>query len=358
MAQLFLPLQLRNLKIKNRIFMPPMCQYSATGGIATPWHLAHYGARAADGVGLIIMEATGVSPEGRISPNDVGLWNEEQAQALKPIVEFIKSQGTIAAIQLAHAGRKASVQVPWKGQGVLTVGEGGWQTVAPSAIAFDTKDPKPLALDASGMKKVEKDFLAASARALNAGFDSIEIHMAHGYLLHEFLSPLSNLRKDEYGGSLENRMRFPLQIAEALRKFWPQEKPVLVRISATDWATDEKGVGWDLEQSIVFCRELKKIGIDFIDVSTGGLVPYAKIPAGPNFQVPFAEEIKKQAQIPVGAVGGITDPHQTEKILVEQKADVVLIGRELLRNPYWPLQAAKALAHEVQWPLQYLRAKN
>jgi 2,4-dienoyl-CoA reductase-like NADH-dependent reductase (Old Yellow Enzyme family) len=352
-TMLFTPIELRAHKIKNRVFMSPMCQYSSVEGVAQPWHMAHLGSRAVGGVGLVMVEATGVSPEGRISPGDMGLWNETQSKALAPIVELIKSQGATAAIQLAHAGRKASTGLPWKGGKPLAVKDGGWSPVlAPSALAFDHDYQVPQALDAQGLKKVVTDFVASAELAKKAGFDVVEIHCAHGYLLHSFLSPLSNQRKDEYGGSLENRMRFPLQVCEAVRKAWPQNLPVFVRISATDWAEG----GWDLEQSIAFCKKLKEIGIDLIDVSSGGLVPHAKIPVGPGYQVPFSEAIRKQANIVTGAVGMITEAQQANAILTEGKADVVSLARELLRSPYWAKQAAKTLGVEIQGPPQYGRA--
>jgi 2,4-dienoyl-CoA reductase-like NADH-dependent reductase (Old Yellow Enzyme family) len=352
-TQLFTPIELRGLKIKNRIFMSPMCQYSSIDGVAQSWHMAHLGSRAVGGVGLVTVEATGVSPEGRISPGDMGLWNEDQMKALAPIVQLIKSQGAAAAIQLAHAGRKASTDLPWVTGGPLPVDQGGWSPIlAPSAVPFDKGYQTPQALDSAGLKKVLADFVSAAGRAQQAGFDVVEIHCAHGYLLHSFLSPLSNTRTDEFGGSLENRMRFPLQVAEAVRKAWPQTLPVFVRISATDWAQG----GWDLEQSVHFCKKLKTLGIDLIDVSTGGLVPHVKIPVGPGYQVPCSEEIRKLVQMPTGAVGMITEAHQANDILAQGKADVVFLARELLRSPYWARAAAKALGVEVHGPVQYGRA--
>ena len=353
MPHLFEVMELRKLKIKNRVGMSPMCQYTAKDGVAQAWHMSHLGARASGGVGLVIVEATGVSPEARISPGDLGLWNETQMLSLKPIVEFIHTQGATSAIQLAHAGRKASVNLPWKGGNLLLPGEGGWSTVAPSALAYDVSYSLPEELSEVGMKKVASDFLHSVQLALRAGFQVVEIHMAHGYLLHEFLSPLSNQRRDQFGGSLENRMRFPLKIAKDIREFWPQDLPVFVRISATDWAEG----GWDLSQSIEFCAQLKKIGIDLIDVSSGGLVPHQKINLGPLYQVPFAQEIKAKVNMPVAAVGLITEAQQAEKLILDEKADVVLLGRELLRNPFWPLHAAQELQQEVAWPPQYLRGK-
>lgn len=353
MIQLFRPIKIRELKIRNRIFVSPMCQYSATQGVAQAWHMVHLGGRAVGGAGLVMAEATGISPEGRISPGDLGLWNEEQLQALKPIVQFIKNQGAVAAIQLAHAGRKACTQIPWLGGKPLTASDPQfWQAIGPSPLPFDSHYQTPIEMQTKDIEKLIRDFESSTKLAEQAGFDVIEIHMAHGYLLHEFLSPLSNQRKDEYGGSFENRTRLPLQIAERLRKIWPQHLPVFVRISATDWAEG----GWDLEQSIQFAQLLKQKNIDLIDCSSGGLVPHVKIPLEPGYQVPLAEGIRKSG-ILTGAVGLITEAEQAEKILQENKADVIFLARELLRNPYWPLQAAKKLGVEIKWPVQYERAK-
>ncbi len=354
MSKLFQPIQIRNLKVRNRIFVSPMCQYSCSDGVATHWHLVHLGSRASGGAGLVMAEATAVSPEGRISSGDLGLWNESQAEALRPVTDFIHSQGAVSAIQLAHAGRKASGQIPWLGSGQLKATDpNGWMVLAPSPLPFQENDQTPHQLDQQGIQKVVNDFESSAHLALMAGFQVIEIHMAHGYLLHEFLSPLSNQRTDFYGGSLENRMRLPLQIAGSLRKIWPQGLPVFVRISATDWADG----GWDLEQSIRFCQELRKLGIDLIDVSTGGLVPHQKIEIKPNYQVPFADRIRQETGILTGAVGLITEAGQAEKILQQGQADAVFMARELLRNPYWPLQAARELKASVDWPVQYLRAQ-
>jgi 2,4-dienoyl-CoA reductase-like NADH-dependent reductase (Old Yellow Enzyme family) len=352
-SKLFSTFKLRELQIRNRIGVSPMCMYSAKDGVPNSWHLVHLGSRAVGGAGLVIVEATGVSPEGRISPGCLGLWNESQMNAMKPIVSFIKDQGAVAGIQLAHAGRKASHDLAWKGGGSLSLSDGGWTTVAPSAISFSADEPKPLALDIDGIKKIIQDFKAATERALHAGFQVIELHMAHGYLMHEFLSPLSNLRSDEFGGSLENRMRLPLNIVEEVRKIIPNTLPLFVRISATDWAD----AGWDLEQSIQFAKELKKRGVDLIDCSSGGLVEYQKIPAGPEYQVPFSSEIRRRADLPTAAVGLITDPFSAENILKLGNADLILLGREELRDPHWPLHAAKKLGVEIQWPVQYERAK-
>lgn len=351
---LFSKLKLRELEFHNRIFIAPMCQYSCEDGMPNDWHLVHLGSRAVGGAACIIQEATAISPEGRISPADAGIWNYEQAQAYQRITRFLKDNGAIPAIQLAHAGRKASTAVPWQGDYPLDESEGGWRPIlAPSAIPFDLSSPVPQEMSLEQIDQLVEQFVAATHRSQVAGFEVVEIHAAHGYLLHEFLSPLSNQRTDDYGGSLENRMRLPLRVAQAVREAWPEHLPVLVRISATDWV---KG-GWDLEQSIEFCKQLKEIGIDLIDVSTGALVPDVKIPVRPGFQVPFAEAIRREAGIPTGAVGLITSVPQAEQILVSGQADVVLLGRESLRDPYWPLHAAHTLGADVAWPKQYERAK-
>jgi 2,4-dienoyl-CoA reductase-like NADH-dependent reductase (Old Yellow Enzyme family) len=353
-TKLFSPIRFRELNIKNRIFVSPMCQYSAVDGVPNSWHLVHLGSRAVGGAGLVMVEATGVNPKGRISPGDLGIWNDIQTEAFKPITKFILEQNSVPAIQLAHAGRKASTHVPWQGTGRVELNAGGWTPDAPSAIAFSDHYVMPHALETSEIDGIVNDFVAATKRSLEAGFQVIEIHMAHGYLLHEFLSPLSNQRKDEYGGSLENRMRLPLKVAAAMRAAWPAKWPVFVRISATDWAPSG---GWDLEQSIVFAKELKKLGIDLIDCSTGGTLARADIPTGPGYQVRFASEIRKQVDIATGAVGEITTGQQAESILQNEQADVILLARELLRDPYFALHAAKELGADIEWPKQYTRAK-
>lgn len=353
MAILFTPLQLREILFKNRIFVSPMCQYSAEGGIPNHWHLVHYGTRAVGGAALVMVEATAVCPEGRITPWCTGIWSDRHVEAFRPIVDFIRAQGAIPAIQIAHAGRKASCDVPWRGGHYLPIGSGGWQTVAPSAISFSPAHGVPHALTHEEIDDVVGLFADAARRALAAGFEVVEVHCAHGYLLNEFLSPLSNRREDEYGGSLENRCRLPLRIARAVRELWPQQWPVFVRISATDWVEG----GWEVTQSVQFAQWLKQLGIDLIDCSTGGLVADAQVPFAPGFQVPFAEQVRKQAGIATGAVGLITQPEQAEQILAQGRADVVLLARELLRNPYWPLHAAHALGVDVAWPNQYVRAK-
>jgi len=353
MANLFSPIKLRGLTIRNRIFVSPMCQYSARDGLANDWHMVHLGSRAVGGAGLVMVEATGVSAAGRISHGCTGLWSDAHADALRPMAGFIRDQGAVAAIQLAHAGRKASTHVPWRGGGPLAPEEGAWQALAPSAVPFGPGFPAPHALTVAEIDALVAQFADAARRALDAGFQVAEVHMAHGYLLHEFLSPLSNRREDEYGGTLENRMRLPLRVAETVRGLWPDDLPVFVRVSATDWVDG----GWDLKQSIELSKRLKAMGIDFIDCSTGGLVPDAKIPAAPGFQVPFAAAIRREADIATGAVGLITGPAQAESIVADGEADAVLMARELLRDPYWPLHAAKVLGVDLEWPEQYQRAK-
>lgn len=348
---LFSPIQFRELKIKNRLFVSPMCQYSAVEGTAQDWHLVHLGTRASGGAGLVMAEAAGVSPEGRISPDDLGIWNEQHAKALKPVTQFIHTQGAVSAIQLAHAGRKAGTASPWKGSKPVPLTEGGWVPYGPSPIAYGEGYQTPKEMTEADIQKVIQDFVNSAKLSQKAGFQVVEVHMAHGYLLHEFLSPLTNQRKDQYGGSLENRMRFPLAVAKAVRDFWPQNLPVFVRISASDWAEG----GWDIQESIQLVQELQKLGIDLIDCSSGGNVSWQKIPVVPGYQVPFAEKIKKETSIAVGAVGLITKPQQAEEILQTKKADVIFMARELLRNPYWPLVAAHELNEKIDWPKQYLR---
>ncbi len=330
-----------------------MCQYSASEGVPNDWHLVHLGSRAVGGAGLVFTEATAVSPEGRISPADLGIWNDEQEAVFARITNFIKSQGSIAGIQLAHAGRKASTKAPGTGEGMVAENEGGWEVLGPSALKFSDTYPMPKEMSTADIKTVAGQWKDAARRSLEAGFQVAEIHMAHGYLLHQFLSPLSNRRTDEYGGSLKNRMRFPLEVAATVRETWPADLPVFVRISATDWME----YGWDLPQSIELAKELKKAGIDLIDSSSGGLLPGAKIPVAPGYQVRFAEEIRKQAGIMTGAIGLITDAAQAENILVAEQADAILIAREFLRDPYFPLHAAKSLGDDPLYPTQYLRAK-
>jgi 2,4-dienoyl-CoA reductase-like NADH-dependent reductase (Old Yellow Enzyme family) len=352
-SKLFEKYKIRGVEFRNRIWVSPMCQYSSEDGMPTDWHLVHLGSRAVGGAGLVIMEATAVSPEGRISPSDAGIWSDAHAEAYKKITTFIKAQGAVAGIQIAHAGRKASTAEPWNGGKIVDEGYGGWETVAPSAEAFADDYPMPVEMTKDDIEKATEDFVAAARRAVRTGFEVIEIHAAHGYLFHEFLSPLSNKRADEYGVSLENRMRFPLAVAQKVRAAVPENLPVFVRISATDWVE----TGWDPEQSIEFCRVLKEIGIDLIDVSTGGNVSDAQIPVAPGYQVPFAAEIRKRAGIATGAVGMITNAAQAEEILQNGEADAVLIAREFLRDPYFPLTAAKELGEDLEYvPKQYGRA--
>jgi 2,4-dienoyl-CoA reductase-like NADH-dependent reductase (Old Yellow Enzyme family) len=354
MSRLFSTFKLRDIEFKNRIFVSPMCQYSSRDGLPTDWHQVHLGSRAVGGAALVMVEATAVSPEGRISPFDIGIWTDEQAQRFERINRFIRSRNCIPGIQLAHAGRKASTDVPWRGGKPLGSEANGWQPIAPSPIAFDAGYQVPREMSSRDIRGVVDQFVSAVHRSLTAGFQVVELHMAHGYLLHEFLSPLSNRRTDAYGGAPQNRIRLPLEVAEAVRSAWPKELPLFVRISCTDWADG----GWDLEASIELCRRLKKVGVDLIDCSSGALVPYAKIPAGPGFQVPFAAAIKQAADIATGAVGLITSPRQAEQTVATGQSDVVLLGREMLRDPYWPLHAAKALNAQVDWPLQYQRARD
>ena len=355
MDHLFTPLTIRGIELKNRIVVSPMCEYSSVDGFANDWHLVHLGSRAVGGAALIMTEATAVSPEGRISPDDLGLWKDGHIEKLQQIVAFIEGHESIAGTQLAHAGRKASHVSPWKGGKALPANDpASWQTVAPSALAFREDEPLPSALDKAGIDKVINDFTVAAQRALKAGFKVIEIHAAHGYLLHEFYSPLSNKRTDEYGGSFENRIRLTVEIAESIRKVWPAELPLLVRISASDWTEG----GWTIEDSVALAKVLKNKGVDLIDCSSGGNIPQAKIEVGPGYQVPFAEAIKKQTGILTGAVGMITTPQQAEEILSSSQADVIIMAREFLRDPYFPLHAAKALGVDVEWPIQYERAKR
>jgi len=351
--KLFSPLTLREIEFKNRIFVSPMCQYSAVDGVPNNWHLVHLGSRAVGGAGLVIVEATAVSPEGRISPGDLGLWNDQQLKAFERITSFILSEGAVPGIQLAHAGRKASMDTPQHGDRLLKPGKGGWDVVAPSVIPFSEDYAIPHALTISEIESLVQKFIDSTVRALKAGFKVVEIHMAHGYLMHEFLSPITNHRLDEYGGSLEGRMKFPLKVAKAVRDTFPSSLPVFVRISATDWAE----AGWNLEQSILFCKELHKIGIDLVDCSSGGQVHNAKIPIAVGYQTAFAAAIRREVGIATGAVGLISSAQQAEQILVNGDADAVIIGRDMLRDPYWPLHAAKELGVDVKWPDQYLRAK-
>lgn len=349
---LFTPLQLRSVEFANRIGVSPMCQYSCQDGFATDWHLVHLGSRAQGGAGLIIVEASAVVPEGRISIGDLGIWKDEHIPKLAEIVQFIHSQGTRAGIQLAHAGRKGSMTAPFAGERLLSPAEGGWEPVAPSAIAFSSDYAVPKALDLAGIAAVVESFAAATRRAIAAGFDFVEIHGAHGYLLHEFLSPLSNHRTDAYGGSFENRTRLILEVVDAVRRELPAHLPLLVRISATDWVEG----GWTAEESVQLARLFREHGVDLVDVSSAGLAATAKIPVGPGYQVEFAAKIRREANIPTAAVGMITDAHQADAIVSQGEADLVLLARELLRDPYWPMHAAATLEEPTSWPAQYLRA--
>jgi 2,4-dienoyl-CoA reductase-like NADH-dependent reductase (Old Yellow Enzyme family) len=354
MSKLFSPLQLRTIEFKNRIFVSPMCQYSSESGMPEEWHFVHLGSRAAGGAALVFTEATAVSPEGRISPGDLGIWSEAHIPAFQRVTSFIKSQGAIPGIQLGHAGRKASTDIPWRSRDPYTLEKGGWETVGPSPLPFDGRSPLPREMTAAEVEEMTAKFVEAARRSLRAGFEVLELHMAHGYLFHQFLSPLTNHREDRYGGSLEDRLRFSLETAKAVRNAWPDSLPLFVRLSCTDWV--EKG--WDLGQSIELCRRLKTIGVDLIDCSSGGLVPDAKIPAGPGYQVPFAAAIRQQVGIATGAVGLITEPVQAEQIVSTGQADAILLAREFLRDPYWPLHAARALGVDLPWPKPYERAKK
>ncbi|RAK62738.1 NADH:flavin oxidoreductase/NADH oxidase [Hymenobacter edaphi] len=353
MAHLFTPLTLRGVTLKNRIVVSPMCMYSAEDGFANDWHLVHLGSRAVGGAALVIQEATAVAPEGRITPDDLGIWQDEHLPFLRRITAFIEAQGAVPGIQLAHAGRKASHRSPWQGGTEVAPAEGGWPTVAPSALAFVPAETAPQALDQAGIDKVIADFRAATARALAAGYRVIEIHAAHGYLLHEFLSPLSNQRTDAYGGSFDNRTRLLRQVVEAVRAELPAELPLLVRLSATDWVAG----GWSADDSVALARVLQGLGVDLIDCSTGGNVAQAPIPVGPGYQVEFAARIRRETGLPTGAVGLITDARQAEHIVATGQADVVLLARELLRDPYFPLHAAHELGTELPWPKQYERGR-
>lgn len=350
--KLFTPLRIREIEFKNRIVVSPMCQYSAKDGHPQTWHLVHLGSRAVGGASAVIAEATAVEERGRISPGDTGIYNDAHIASWKPIAEFIRASGAVPGVQLAHAGRKGSTARPWEGGKIVSISDGGWEPVAPSAIAFDKDYPMPRALTLPEIDGVVAAFRRAAERALAAGFELVEVHGAHGYLLHEFLSPLSNVRTDEYGGSLENRMRLALRVAKAVREVWPARLPLFFRVSATDW---QEG-GWDLPQTIELARQLKTLGVDLMDVSSGGNVPQAKIPVGPGYQVPFAEEIREQAAIATAAVGMITESAQAETILSTEQADLVVLAREMLRDPYFPRRAAQEMGVKLTPPIQYGRA--
>ena len=351
-TNLFTPLTVRGVTFRNRIAVSPMCQYSSVDGLATDWHLVHLGSRAVGGAGLVMTEAAAVEARGRISPADAGIWKDEHIDPLARITRFLREQGAVAGIQLAHAGRKASTRRPWEGDGTIPESAGGWPTVAPSPVPFQPEDPAPVELSHAGIHSIVEAFVAAARRALRAGFQVVEIHGAHGYLIHEFLSPLSNRRTDEYGGSFENRIRFALEVAEAVRGAWPLDLPLFLRISATDWVEG----GWTPDESVELARRVRPLGVDLIDCSSGGSAAHAKVPLAPGYQVPFAERIRREAGILTGAVGLITTPRQADEIIRSGKADLVLLGREFLRHPYFPLDAAGTLGAEINPPVQYLRA--
>jgi 2,4-dienoyl-CoA reductase-like NADH-dependent reductase (Old Yellow Enzyme family) len=350
---LFSPFKLRSVEFANRIGVSPMCQYSSVDGFANDWHLVHLGIRAQGGAGLVVLEAAAVTPEGRISPDDLGVWKDEHIANLGRIAEFVHSQGARAGMQLAHAGRKASTSSGFQaGPTLVPPSAGGWQPVGPSAVAFSPDYAVPAALDPAGIRTILEAFRQAARRAREAGFDFVEIHAAHGYLLHQFLSPLANRRSDEYGGSFENRARLTLQVVDAVRGEWPEHLPLFVRISATDWAEG----GWNPDDSVALARLMRAHGVDLVDVSSGGMVPGVKIPLEPGYQVSFAGRIRREAGVATAAVGLITEPEQANVIVVEGEADLVLLARAQLRDPYWPLHAAEALGQAISWPVQYLRA--
>ena len=352
-ASLFEPLALRGITLRNRIGVSSMCQYSSADGFATDWHLVHLGSRAVGGAALVMTEATAVVAEGRISPHDLGIYRDEHVEMLSRITQFVAANGATPGIQLAHAGRKASVDAPWRGGTALTVGEGGWSPiVAPSPLPFGSRSQAPVPLDLNGIRGVVSAFQAAARRALDAGFQVLELHGAHGYLLHEFLSPLSNVRTDAYGGSFENRIRLLVEVTDAVRSVWPERLPLLVRLSGTDWVDG----GWDVEQSAELARVLSRHGVDLIDCSSGGILPGVKIPVGPGYQVSLAEHIRRDGGLPTAAVGLITSAKQADAILRAGSADMVFLARKLLRDPYWPLHAARELGVELDWPVQYQRA--
>jgi 2,4-dienoyl-CoA reductase-like NADH-dependent reductase (Old Yellow Enzyme family) len=352
MPHLFDPITFRDLTLPNRIVVSPMCQYSSTDGFANDWHFVHLATRAVGGAGLVFAEATAVTADGRISPDDLGIWADVHVGALGRIVRFIKGEGSAMGVQLAHAGRKGSAYAPFVGRGAVPEAEGGWEPIGPTEVPFDNNYPIPRAMTLIEIAEVIDAFRQAAGRAQAAGFDVIEIHSAHGYLLHEFLSPISNTRTDEYGGSFENRIRLCLEVVEAVRSAWPERSPLFLRVSVTDWVDG----GWDIEQTVELARRLTGMGVDLIDCSSGGMVPDAPVPTTPGYQVPFAERIRREASMATGAVGLITTPRQANDIIAKGQADLVVLARELLRDPYWPLRAARELGHQVPWPAQYLRA--
>jgi 2,4-dienoyl-CoA reductase-like NADH-dependent reductase (Old Yellow Enzyme family) len=352
MSHLFEALSLRSLTLRNRLVVSPMCQYSSQDGFATDWHFVHLGSRAVGGAALVLTEAAAVTPQGRISAHDLGLYLAEHVEGLARITRFIHAQGAAAGIQLAHAGRKGSTGRPWESQSAVSLEHRGWQPIAPTARAFKDDYPVPRRMSAGDIEEAIRAFATAAGRALDAGFDVVELHAAHGYLIHQFLSPLVNDRDDDYGGCFENRIRFCLETVDAIRRVWPERLPLFVRVSATDWADG----GWDVEQSIELARRLRSRGVDLIDCSSGGSVAHARVPLSPGYQVPFAERIRREANMPAGAVGLITTAEQADAIVREGRADVVLLARELLRDPYFPLRAARELGQQAPWPAQYLRA--
>ncbi len=366
MSALFEPFALRSLTVPNRVWMAPMCQYSAAAegpGTGAPhdWHFAHLASRAIGGAGLILTEATAVSPEGRISPADLGLWNDHQQEAFRRITRFLKDHGTVPGVQLAHSGRKAATDAPWRGGSPLPADQGGWQPMAPSAVPFADGYPTPAEMDRDGIQRVVRQFADAAVRALAAGFEVVEVHGAHGYLLHAFLSPHSNHRTDEYGGSFDNRIRFALEVVDAVRAVWPAELPVFFRVSATDWLGEDgtataEGAGWTGDDTVRLARELLAHGVDLLDTSSGGNASGVRIPLGPGYQVPFAARVKRETGLAVGAVGLITEPRQAEEIVAGRQADAVLLGRQLLREPYWPQHAARELGANLPVAPQYARA--
>jgi 2,4-dienoyl-CoA reductase-like NADH-dependent reductase (Old Yellow Enzyme family) len=354
MSHLFEPLRIRGVEFPHRILVSPMCQYSCHDGLANEWHLVHLGSRAVGRAAAVLVEATGVTPDGRISPEDMGLWSDAHAEALRPIFAFIAKQGSVPGIQLAHAGRKASTAAPFKGGKPISREQGGWTPIlAPSAIPFADGYQVPRAMTTQEIAAVVQEFAAAAARARDAGAKLVEIHAAHGYLLHSFLSPLSNQRTDSYGGSFANRTRMLCGVVAAVRKVWPEEYPLFARISATDWMEG----GWTVEESVALTKLLHPMGVDLIDCSSGGNIHHAKIPVGPGYQAPFAEQIRREAGVLTGAVGMITEPVQADQIIRDGQADVVILARQFLRDPYWPLIAARVLGHDIKWPEQYERAK-
>jgi 2,4-dienoyl-CoA reductase-like NADH-dependent reductase (Old Yellow Enzyme family) len=352
MPHLFDPITFRGLTLRNRIAVSPMCQYSSNEGFPNDWHFVHLASRAVGGAALVMTEAAAVSAEGRISPDDLGIWDDLHTGAFARIVRFVKGEGAAFGMQLAHAGRKGSTRRPWEGVGAVGPEDGGWEPIGPGAAPFAPNYPAPRAMTADDIARVVDAFCRAAYRARTAGFDVVEIHAAHGYLIHEFLSPLSNDRTDQYGGSFENRIRLCLQIVRAVREVWPEDLPLFVRISATDWMEG----GWDIEQSVELARRLSVLGVDLIDCSSSGNVAQAKVPIAPGYQVPFAERIRRDSRIATGAVGLITSPVEADAIISSEKADLILLARELLRDPYWPLRAARELGRQISWPSQYLRA--